>query len=258
MARSPGINFRWEKLPKSEAYDFPELGRIEFVEQVVFETVVARMPDYLSYLEQTLLQYPHTEFEYRWIESLDDELARSDVVVNCTGWGAKLLCQDDPATRGMRLLAGHVVRVETSEQRTAVSLHRGPFKKRPLYIVPREGSCHDVICGGTAIEQSHIDPQQPFQFSIADECEAIYQNCTVFSSAIANGQRRENLVGLRPVRSAVRLERDPSRPTLLHCYGHGGSGLTLSHGSAKTHRRTAVVGEKVLGLILYQFGVGLW
>lgn len=229
----PGINFRWEHLNQPEIYDFPDLGRMEFVEQVCFETVVARMPDYLNFLEQTFLEYPNTRFEYRWIESLDDESARADLVVNCTGWGAKLLCQDDPATREMRLLAGHVVRVETAAQRTAVSLHRGPFKKRPLYIVPRDGSCHDVICGGTAIEQNSIDPRQPFRFSIADECDAIHRNCSVFSSAISEGRRCESLVGLRPVRSSVRIECDAMRPTLFHCYGHGGSGLTLSHGSAK-------------------------
>jgi D-amino-acid oxidase len=133
----------------------------------------------------------------------------------------------------MRLLAGHVVRVETDEQKTAVSLHRGPFKQRPLYIVPRTGSANDVICGGTAIEQSHLDPRQSFGFSIDDECEAIHRNCRVFSQALARGQRRENLVGLRPVRSAVRVERDPTRPRLYHGYGHGGSGLTLSHGTAR-------------------------
>ena len=36
-------------------------------------------------------------------------------------------------------------------------------------------------------------------------------------------------VGLRPVRPAVRLERDGA---VIHCYGHGGAGVTLSWGVA--------------------------
>ena len=36
-------------------------------------------------------------------------------------------------------------------------------------------------------------------------------------------------VGLRPVRPAVRLERDGH---VVHCYGHGGAGVTLSWGCA--------------------------
>jgi D-amino-acid oxidase len=36
-------------------------------------------------------------------------------------------------------------------------------------------------------------------------------------------------VGLRPVRPAVRLERVGD---VVHCYGHGGAGITLSWGCA--------------------------
>ena len=36
-------------------------------------------------------------------------------------------------------------------------------------------------------------------------------------------------VGLRPVRPAVRLERVGD---VVHCYGHGGAGVTMSWGVA--------------------------
>ena len=43
----------------------------------------------------------------------------------------------------------------------------------------------------------------------------------------------EVLVGLRPARHGnVRLEWDPVCPSLLHNYGHGGSGVTFSWGCA--------------------------
>ena len=39
----------------------------------------------------------------------------------------------------------------------------------------------------------------------------------------------QHRVGLRPVRPAVRIERVGD---VVHCYGHGGSGVTLSWGAA--------------------------
>jgi D-amino-acid oxidase len=40
-------------------------------------------------------------------------------------------------------------------------------------------------------------------------------------------------VGLRPVRPAVRLEREGR---VIHCYGQGGAGVTLSWGCAEEVR----------------------
>ena len=46
-------------------------------------------------------------------------------------------------------------------------------------------------------------------------------------TADAEGLRHR--VGLRPARSSVRLERDGR---VVHCYGHGGAGVTLAWGCA--------------------------
>jgi D-amino-acid oxidase len=46
-------------------------------------------------------------------------------------------------------------------------------------------------------------------------------------------------VGLRPVRPAVRVERQGS---VVHCYGHGGAGVTMSWGTA----------DEVVGLVASQ------
>lgn len=212
--------------------EFPGIGRLEFTQRVCFTSVVARMPDYLRYLQNAFESHANTRIRWGWVDSLSDIADAYDAVVNCTGWGAKMLCADDPETRSMRLLAGHVVRVETSDQDHAISLHRGPFKSQPLYIVPRTGSVDDVICGGTAIEQSHMDPRLPFEFEIDPICDRIMGACSAWSPAVRSGKRCENLVGLRPTRSSVRIERDRTLPKVFHCYGHGGSGLTLSKGSA--------------------------
>ena len=229
----PGIDFSWEKLNEPIPIVLPKLGAFAFTSEVRFHTVVARMPDYLSYLQKRALGSGRAVVESRWIERLEPLLDSFDTVINCTGWGAKRLVSHDPETAAMRLLAGHVVRVETQSLPYATSLHRSSFKQRPLYIVPRRGSTDDAICGGTAIEiLGDIDPRRPFDFPISEVCDEIHQLCCAFSPGIASGQRRENLVGLRPMRSSVRIERDLLQSRLLHCYGHGGSGLTLSWGSA--------------------------
>lgn len=228
----PGIDYRWENLEQPVSLNFPGIGALSFTQRVSFTSVVARMPDYLMFLQHNFEAFRNARIESRWVDSLSDLRVEYDIVVNCTGWGAKQLCSDDPETKSMRLLAGHVVRVETKDQDHAISLHRGPFKSQPLYIVPRTGSVDDVICGGTAIEQTHLDPRKPFEFEIDPICDRIMNSCSAWSEAVRNGRRCENLVGLRPTRSSVRIERDKDLPTVFHCYGHGGSGLTLSKGSA--------------------------
>jgi D-amino-acid oxidase len=58
--------------------------------------------------------------------------------------------------------------------------------------------------------------------------------------ALADAKVRAHKVGLRPVRPTVRLEAARGTgQTVVHCYGHGGSGVTLSWGCA----------DEVLGLI---------
>ena len=52
-------------------------------------------------------------------------------------------------------------------------------------------------------------------------------------------------VGLRPARPAVRLEAEPhDRGVVVHCYGHGGAGVTLAWGCA----------EEVVGLVSAALG----
>ena len=229
----PGIHYELGQLEKPVELDLPKLGTFSFTSEVRFNSVVARMPDYLSYLLKRASDSGRVAIEKGWIDRLEPLLDSFDKVVNCTGWGAKKLVASDPETAAMRLLAGHVVRVETNSLPQGLLLHRGPFKQRPLYIIPRHGTVDDVICGGTAIEiHEELDPREPFTFPVSETYDEIHELCAAFNEGVATGTRCENLVGLRPVRSSLRLEKDPQQDRMVHCYGHGGSGLTLSWGSA--------------------------
>jgi D-amino-acid oxidase len=229
-----GIDFRLEALQPPKTLDVPPQGRVTFTSRVRFRTVVARMVDYLRGLREQALASDRVRLVQEWVEDLDALAGRYDLVFHCTGWGAKGLAADDPETARMRLLAGMVCRVDCDSLSTAISLHRAPFHGSPLYIVPRQGSQSDVICGGTAIELDHTpEVGRPIEAPQPERWDEILDRCRSVEPRLQTAERHDRLCGLRPVRSSVRVEVDPRHCNLIHCYGHGGAGLTLSWGSAR-------------------------
>ena len=59
--------------------------------------------------------------------------------------------------------------------------------------------------------------------------EAILARACRLVPGLADARVVGHRVGLRPVRSEVRLERVGD---VVHCYGHGGAGVTLAAGCA--------------------------
>ncbi len=159
----PGIGFGIESIDPPKTLSVPPHGPVRFTRKVRFRTVVARMTDYLAFLQQRACDGGRVRIVSQWVDDLAALTNRYDAVFHCTGWGAKRLCGHDPSTRQMRLLAGLVCRVETSQVDRATLLHRDQFHETPLYIVPRHGTTDDVICGGTAIEveETHITRAHP-------------------------------------------------------------------------------------------------
>jgi D-amino-acid oxidase len=166
------------------------------------------------------------------VGSLDD-LRDADVVVNCAGLDARQLAHD-PSVRAIR---GQVlvVRDVPYEHDTLYFLDQGAaFEREPVYIVPRGP---DVVLGGTA------DPVGPELASLraaaalrpSDEVTArIIRRCALLRPEFAGTREFTAKVGLRPFRPQVRIEWDGTgfRRPVVHCYGHGGGGVTLSWGSA--------------------------
>ena len=230
----PGINFRIEPFKMAKRLTVPPHGEVVFTRRIRFDTVVARMSDYLKYLHDRACNGGRTRVLTRWVDDLHVLSNEYDVIFNCTGWGAKALCPHDPLTEQMRLLAGMVCRVDNDSISTALLAYRSPFRETPLYIVPRAGSRSDVICGGTAIElQEMPDPKQPVGSPMPSEWGHIMDRCRLVAPSLLEADAQANLCGLRPVRASVRVESDPDHSSLIHCYGHGGAGLTLSWGSAR-------------------------
>jgi D-amino-acid oxidase len=108
--------------------------------------------------------------------------------------------------------------------------------ERLVYVVPRE---RDVVLGGTAVEGAEDTRPDP------EVAEAIRARCVAALPALSGARVLGTRVGLRPARPAVRLEAEGrAGGTVVHCYGHGGAGVTLAWGCA----------EEVAGLVRAAIG----
>jgi D-amino-acid oxidase len=94
-----------------------------------------------------------------------------------------------------------------------------------MYAIPRTNDC---VFGGTNEVRDNLAVDPAATARIINECSHVLK--------IDNPQVLSERVGLRPFRkSGVRLERDqlPDGRMVIHDYGHGGSGFTLSWGCAQ-------------------------
>jgi D-amino-acid oxidase len=144
----------------------------------------------------------------------------ADAVVNCCGVEAGRLAGD----AGVRPVRGQVAYVRPRHApRFMVDEHSS---NALAYVLPRP----DVtVLGGTAEEGDwHPDPRPETTRDILARTQRL-------DPRLADAEYVGAGVGLRPARSEVRLEAetlDDGRP-LVHDYGHGGSGFTLSWGCAE-------------------------
>jgi len=94
-----------------------------------------------------------------------------------------------------------------------------------MYAIPRRNDC---VFGGTNDLSSDLGADAATTNRIVAECSRVLN--------IDKPNVLDERVGLRPFRkSGVRFERDHLRDgrTVIHNYGHGGSGFTLSWGCAR-------------------------
>ncbi len=179
----------------------------------------ADMPAYLRWLAA---RFTHDggAMEVRRVASLAEARAACPVVVNCTGLGARVVA-GDAETFPIR---GQVVRVENPGVDRILLDEEHP--EGIVYVIPRNE--RECVLGGTAVEGSWSTEPDP---AVA---RRILRLCAEMEPRLADARVIEHRVGLRPGRPSVRLEREPfpDGSRVVHCYGHGGSGLTLSWGCA--------------------------
>lgn len=179
---------------------------------------VVEMPIYLEWLLARLRSLGG-ELVVRALDSLAPALDAAPLVVHCAGLGARELVGD----RELRPIRGQLVRVERGAVERFTLDDYDP--RGVTYVIPRSKDC---ILGGSADDgREDLIPSEA-------TTRAILERCAALEPRLAAARVLSVSVGLRPARSAVRLERETPRPgsTLIHNYGHGGAGVTLSWGCA--------------------------
>jgi D-amino-acid oxidase len=181
------------------------------------------MPPYLDYLAERLLRAGGTSAFGQKFGRLDDARAfapAARVIVNATGCGARDLVADD----GVEPARGQAVTV-ANPGLTDFFVGTGAAAWDLTYVFPHGDV---VVLGGTerlGDWNREPDPATAGQIIAA---------CTAVRPELAGARVLAHRVGLRPTRPYVRLETEQAGPvTVVHSYGHGGGGVTLSWGCAE-------------------------
>ena len=173
---------------------------------------------YLEYLANRFIKAGGGVNANVHLEKLEDISREFDLLINCAGIGARELVQDID----LEPHRGQVAIVPKIDNLCCAIVCDDP----PLmYAIPRTNDC---VCGGTNEVSDNLDADPTTTAHILDECSRVLK--------IENPPVLAERVGLRPFRKpGVRLECDRLRDgrTVIHNYGHGGSGFTLSWGCAE-------------------------
>ena len=171
-------------------------------------------------------------------------------VANCAGLGAGALAGD--AT--VYPIRGQTVKFVAPPPTGAHGIGEfvvafGPNETPLTYVLPRPGG-GAVVLGGTAEEGRGDGGNDPAAMrALVARCRRL---CPALDAALAARRASDGALqgwaGLRPGRrEGIRLEAEEMGPLrVVHCYGHGGSGLTLHVGCA---RAAAALVRAALGLL---------
>lgn len=180
---------------------------------------VADMPAYLDWLVDRLGRHD-VPIDVAPVAALADAAsADTDLVVDCVGVEAARLVGDEAVTP----VRGQVVLVAAPDVEEVWIDADDP--DGTTYVIPRTDV---VVCGGTA-ERGEWDRTPDTEVTAA-----ILERTARLVPAIEGAPVVDVAVGLRPSRPEVRLEAEhTAHGPVLHHYGHGGAGLTLSWGAAR-------------------------
>jgi len=147
--------------------------------------------------------------------------------VNCTGLGSRDLFNDTEILPSR----GQVIAIKPNGFNKIVADDSG--HNSLLYIIPRK---NDIILGGTVLKGDWSLTEDK------DTTKEILAKARKIDPIFNKVEILEVKIGLRPARTKIRLERQNiiwekggvrKYKVVIHNYGHGGSGFTVSWGCAK-------------------------
>jgi len=191
-------------------------NRASFTSGFVMTVPLIDTTFYLDYLAQRFAGADseiNSNVRFANLQDVDREFP---LIINCSGIGAKSLVPD----REMEPHRGQVAIVPKLDLPYAVVSDDAPL----MYAIPRANDC---VFGGTNELSDNRTPDPSATSRIVAECSRVLN--------INEPKVIAERVGLRPFRKCgVRVEADRlcDDRRVIHNYGHGGAGFTVSWGCA--------------------------
>jgi len=214
------MNFANEIVGNSQFMNEMELKRFPVAKYgIKATTILSQGTRFLKFLYEKFLLLGG-QITFQKIETIDKLQIIDDfpIIINCSGLGARELCNDSEVYP----IRGQIVRIHAPWIKFSASY--GPY-----YIIPQSDGT--VALGGTCQKNNwNLQPNETDTNNILDGCNKIL-------NGLKDVQIESIKVGLRPGRTSVRLEKEKKvnaingkEYTIIHNYGHGGSGFTLFWG----------------------------
>lgn len=201
-------------------------------EGTVHKAKVCELPTGIdkAYIAEVPLVEPHlylpylfAEFERKGgnfskvcVDTLEELHKLDELVINCTGLGARKLCADNLVYP----IRGQILRCK----KMMIPSFADSTKQGKLsYALERSNDC---ILGGTDYRDDWNE--NPTTTDTEKILRRLEQNGVINKRP----EILEEVVGLRPARREVRFGFDPKYPNIFHNYGHGGAGFTVGWGCA--------------------------
>ncbi|WP_305784763.1 FAD-dependent oxidoreductase [Symbioplanes lichenis] len=183
-----------------------------------YRAPIVDMPPYLRYLERRLRSSGGRVSAHRF-ETVDEALRRADIVVNCSGIGARELVPDPD----MEPVRGQLVAVRNPGITRFFAEHTDELEEM-TYLLPQG----DVLLLGGSADKDVDDPVADPQVA-----RGIVERCATVDPRIGRAEVLGHRVGIRPQRPVIRVEREEAGGKVIaHNYGHSGAGVSLSWGCA--------------------------
>jgi D-amino-acid oxidase len=198
-----------------------------------FETVHIDIPYYMPYLSKQF----HTlggKLEQKFINSLDEVTNIADIIINCTGFGAKNLIGDKKLSF-VRGQAHSVEKISSIKDATLAIIKESegyPTHADNVIVVPRKDDIY--IAGTTQLDDGCLEERQ-------SDMRLILSRAAKIVPELSDAKLKKTYVGIRPEildENGVhtpRIEKEciGNDRIVIHNYGHAGAGVTASWGSAE-------------------------
>lgn len=153
------------------------------------------------------------------ISSLQKVAQMYDVIVNCSGLGSRILAKDEEVYP----IRGQILKVNAPWLKNFIRDGDGK-----TYIYP--GISYVTLGGTRQADDWRLEVDK-------EDGDGIMERCCQLEPSLRKAQVIGQWVGLRPGRPNPRVEREylyveGRHVPLVHNYGHGGWGITLSWGTA--------------------------